>query len=276
MAATTEAETHAHSDDTPDTPDTDPTPTTAPVPAGSGRRLRLPGGVRRAFALVVAAHPRQLVVTAAAVALAAFVGGRPMSEVGLVALTVGLGQAILGWHNDIVDRDADRAAGRTGKPLATGVLEPGSVWFAIACATLALVPVAVANGLVAAAAYLVGLGIALVGNLVLRGGVLSWLPWALSFATYPVFLSYGGLGGQHQGEPPVVEMVVLAALLGVCVHVLRALPGLVQDNRDGRRHLALRVAVRTGATRLLLLTSVATAAVLVGIAITAGTVGLTR
>ena len=54
--------------------------------------------------------------------------------------------------------------------------------------------------------------------------------------------------------------------------MLRALPGLVQDNRDGRRHLALRVAVRTGATRLLLLTSVATAAVLVGIAIAVGNV----
>ncbi|WP_447645297.1 UbiA family prenyltransferase [Nocardioides zeae] len=272
MAATTEAETHAHSDDTPDTTDTDATPAAAPA----GRRLRLPRGVRRALAVVVAAHPRQLVVTAAALALAAFVGGRPMSEVGLVALTVALGQAILGWHNDIVDRDADTAAGRTDKPLATGVLEPGTLWFAIACATLALVPVAVANGLVAAAAYVGGLVVALIGNVVLRGGPLSWLPWALSFATYPAFLSYGGLGGQHQGEAPVVEMVVLAALLGVCVHVLRALPGLVQDNRDGRRHLALRVAVRTGATRLLLLTSVATVAVLAGIAVTAGTVGLTR
>ncbi|MDQ1104847.1 4-hydroxybenzoate polyprenyltransferase [Nocardioides zeae] len=273
MAATTEAETHERSDDT---PDDDSTPAAAPETGAGRRRLRLPGGVRRALALVVAAHPRQLVVTAGAVALAAFVGGRPMSEVGLVALTVALGQAILGWHNDIVDRQVDTAAGRTDKPLATGVLEPGTVWFAIATATLALVPVAVANGLVAAAAYVVGLGIALVGNLVLRGGVLSWLPWALSFATYPVFLSYGGLGGQHQGEPPVVEMVALAALLGVCVHVLRALPGLVQDNRDGRRHLPLRVAVRTGATRLLLLASVATAAVLAGIAITAATVGLTR
>ena len=49
---------------------------------------------------------------AAAVALAAFVGGRPMSEVGLVALTVGLGQAILGWHNDIVDRDFDARVDR--------------------------------------------------------------------------------------------------------------------------------------------------------------------
>ncbi|HEY1133844.1 MAG TPA: UbiA family prenyltransferase [Nocardioides sp.] len=273
MAATTADEAETTPDSTPEDL-TDGSPD-AP-PAAKARRLRVPAGVRRAIALVVASHPKQLVLTAGALALAAFVAGRPMAEVGLVALTVALGQAILGWHNDIVDRATDEAAGRTDKPLATGVLEPGTAWFAIACATLALLPVVVANGLVAAAAYVVGLVVALLGNLVLRGGVLSWLPWAVSFATYPVFLSYGGLGGQHQGEAPVVEMVVLAALLGVCVHVLRALPGLVQDNRDGRRHLALRVAIRTGATRLMLLTGVATVAVLAGIAVTAGTVGLTR
>ena len=45
-------------------------------------------------------------------------------------------------------------------------------------------------------------------------------------------------------------MTVLAALLGVGVHVLRALPGLVADNEDGWRHLPLRLALRTGAPRL--------------------------
>ena len=47
-------------------------------------------------------------------------------------------------------------------------------------------------------------------------------------------------------------MTVLAALLGVGVHVLLALPGPGADNADGRRHLPLRVALRTGAPRLLL------------------------
>ncbi|MDF9716849.1 UbiA family prenyltransferase [Nocardioides sp. ChNu-153] len=260
-------------------PSSSPSPTsTSPsdaAPARARRRIPVPGAVRNALALVVAAHPRQLVLTAAAVALAAFVAGRPVEEVALVGLTVAIGQAVLGWHNDVVDAEADRDAGRAGKPVADGRLDAGTVWFAVAAAVLALVPLSVANGLVAAAAYVGSLVVALLGNLVLRGSVLSWLPWAVSFGLYPVFLSYGGFGGRHEGEPPHLVVVALAALLGVCVHFLRALPGLVQDNRDGRRHLPLRVALRTGASRLLLLSGVATGLVVVGLLVAGATVGLT-
>ena len=53
-------------------------------------------------------------------------------------------------------------------------------------------------------------------------------------------------------------MTVLAALLGVAVHFLLALPDLVDDNADGLRHLPLRVALRIGAPRLLWITIVVT------------------
>ena len=53
------------------------------------------------------------------------------------------------------------------------------------------------------------------------------------------------------GDPPEISITVLAGALGVCVHFLRALPGLVADNRDGFRHLPLRVALKIGAPRLL-------------------------
>ena len=46
-------------------------------------------------------------------------------------------------------------------------------------------------------------------------------------------------------------MTVLAALLGVGMHFLTALPDLVEDNETGVRHLPLRIALRTGAPRLL-------------------------
>ena len=71
-------------------------------------------------------------------------------------------------------------------------------------------------------------------------------------------------------------MVVLAALLGVGVHVLSALPDLVADNEVGYRHLPLRIALRTGATRLLVLGCAYVAVVVVGLAATALTVGLRR
>ena len=71
-------------------------------------------------------------------------------------------------------------------------------------------------------------------------------------------------------------MTVLAALLGVCVHVVVALPGLVADNQDGRRHLPLRIALRTGAPRLLWISLVATGLVLAGLLVAGARVGLTQ
>ena len=69
-------------------------------------------------------------------------------------------------------------------------------------------------------------------------------------------------------------MTVLAALLGVGVHFLRALPGLVDDHEDGWRHLPLRVALRIGAPRLLLIAGAATTFVAAALVVAGLTVGL--
>ena len=203
--------------------------------------------------LVRAAHPRQALLTAVGLAVAAALTGRAGREVALVLATVLVGQAILGWHNDLVDRRRDATRLPSGKPIADGYLEPGTAWFALVCGVLLVVPLSVQNGVTAGAAYLASLAIGLLGNVVLRGGWLSWVPWAAAFALYPDFLSYGGWGGDSTGDPPRTAIVALAAVLGVGVHLLCALPGLVADHEDGMRHLPLRIALRTGATRLLVL-----------------------
>ncbi len=224
--------------------------------------------------LARAAHPLHAVLTALALAGAAVAIGRPLREAGLVAATVLVGQAVIGWHNDLVDRRRDAARDRPGKPIAAGEVDPGNAWFAVACGVLLLVPLALANGLTAGAAYLISVAAALAGNLLLRSSALSWVPWAVSYGLLPAFLSYGGWGGAAEGDPPTVVMSVLAALLGVAVHVLLALPDLVADNEDGLRHLPLRLGLRTGAARLLWIT-VAVAVFLVASLMVAGaTVGL--
>lgn len=258
---------------TPATVATDP-PASVPagVPARPRRRIRdaLP------VLLVRAAHPRQALLTAAALALAAAVAGRPGREVLLVLGTVLVGQTVLGWHNDLLDRERDRRHERTGKPVADGRLDPGTLWFALCCAVLVLVPVAVAGGVLAGACYLGSVVIGCLGNLpsrLLRTGPLSWLPWAAAFALYPAFLSYGGWGGQAEGDPPHLAMVGLAALAGVGVHHLCALWGLVDDHEDGWTYLPLRIGLRLGATRLLIMSLVFLAAVTVALAVVGRQVG---
>lgn len=224
-----------------------------------------------------AAHPRQAVVTALGVGVAAALAGRPTREFLLVIGTVLVGQACLGWFNDLVDRRRDARHDAPGKPVADGRLDPGTVWFVLAVGVFVVVPLAVANGVYAGAAYLISLGVAVLGTWIwIRKGFFSWVPWAASFGLLPAFLSYGGWGGQDNGAPPEILVTVLAAALGIGVHFLRALWGLVPDNADGWTYLPLKLGLRLGASRLLWVSSVYTVAVLVALAFAATSVGLSQ
>lgn len=226
-----------------------------------------------AVLLLLAAHPRDAIGTAIGLGTAAAVTGRPLREVGLVVATVLVGQAIVGWADDLTDRRRDERH-QPDKPLVRG-LDPGTVWFALTCAVLLVVPLAVANGRRAGIAYLAVVAVSAVGDRYLHARVLSFLPWMVSFALYPSFLAYGGWNGVGTTTPPTVAMTALAAALGLGVHLLSALPGLVQDHEEGERSLPMVLALRTGTPRLLLVAGVYTAVVAVGIIVAGRTIGLT-
>ena len=236
-----------------------------------GERLRTSYPV----ALLRAGHPKVALATTAVVAAAAALSGRSTGEVGLVTGTVFVGQLLLGWRNDLADRERDLRHERS-KPLVEGSLDPGALWFASAVAVLLVVPLSIANGTAAGLSHLGLLAIGWFG--LFRASALSPLPWAASYALWPAFLSYGGYGGGWEGAtgtaPPTIEITVVVALLGVGVHFLLALPGLVDDNKDARRHLPLRVALRTGASRLLYLTGAYLVIVCVGLITVAAGAGL--
>jgi 4-hydroxybenzoate polyprenyltransferase len=227
--------------------------------------------------LLRAAHPRQAVLTAVGLAVAAALAGRPSREVLLVLVTVLVGQAVLGWANDLVDRRRDARHALPGKPVADGRLDPGTVWFSLAIGVFLVVPLSVGNGRYAGTAYLLSLAIGLAGQWPrLRRGFFSWVPWAAAYALYPAFLSYGGWGGQTEGAPPEVSVTVLAALLGVGVHLLTALWGLVPDNEDRWTYLPLKLGLKIGASRLLWVAGTYTVVVLVALAFAGTHVGLAQ
>ena len=228
------------------------------------------------MSLVLSCHPLPTVAMTIALTGAAALTGRSGVEVGLVAATVLTGQLTVGWINDIVDRDRDRQVGRQDKPIAMGWVDPGTVVFAAAVATLLVVPLSIANGTAAGVAHLGAVLSAWLYNFWFKRTVLSWLPYAVSFGLLPAFLSYGGLGGGMHGGPPTIAMTVLAALLGIGIHFLNTLPDLVEDKETGVTHLPLRIALRIGAPKLLWISATYTALVGAGIVIAALTVGVSQ
>jgi hypothetical protein len=77
------------------------------------------------------------------------------------------------------------------------------------------------------------------------------LPWAAAYGLLPAFLSYGGWGGRRRANRrPWSSRSGGRCWASRCTSCWR-LPDLVDDNADGLRHLPLRLALRTGARRLL-------------------------
>lgn len=226
--------------------------------------------------LVRAAHAKQAVITALAMGIAAVVTGRPAREAGVILVTVLVGQTMLGWHNDLVDRGRDARHRTEGKPIGQGKLDPGSVWYALVVAFLLLVPLSITTGITAGCIYLGAVAIGMLGNVLGRTGLLSFWSWAVSFAMLPAYLSYGGWGGQAMGSPPETAITVLAALLGVGVHFMRAAWGLVPDHADGWTYLPLKLGLKVGATRLVGLSTAYVVVMVIALAVTGSQVGLSR
>ena len=199
--------------------------------------------------LVLAARPLQGLLIALGVAFAALASGRDWREVGVVFAAVLIGRATFGWLNDVADRERDIAVERQDKVLVREWLHPGN-------------PDLRHRG----GRLLPGAGLdrqrhprrARPPRLGARGQAVQHPDQDHPVVVPAVggelraagpFLAYGGWGGSVHGSAPQPAMVVLAALLGVCIHVLDALPDLVEDNRNGVRSLPLVIALRTGGSR---------------------------
>ncbi|MCL2613871.1 MAG: UbiA family prenyltransferase [Nocardioidaceae bacterium] len=226
--------------------------------------------------LIQASHVKQAITTALIVGGVAAVSGRSAREAGVVTVTVLVGQMMLGWHNDLTDRTRDARHQIAGKPLADGRLEPGTVVYAMVVGLCLLVPLSVTTGITAGCIYLASVAIGMLGNVAFRTGLLSFWSWAVSYAMIPYYLSYGGWGGRAVGSPPEPAIVALAALLGVGVHFMRSVWGLVADHEDGWTYLPLKVALKLGATRLLAIATTYTVVVVVLLAVVGSQVGLSR
>ena len=219
--------------------------------------------------LLRCAHPKLSLLVAVAVGVLAFVDGRPLREAGVAAAATLLVWLLNGLLNDVFDALLDAKGGASGKPIAAGDVPAGNATFVALLLLILAVPVALENGTVAGVSLLGGVLVGYLHNRTLHRTVFSFLGWAVTFALVPAFLAYGGWGGGLHGSPPTWAMTGAAAALGICVHLLTTLPDLVVDNRAGQRSLPLRIALKIGATRLLVLSVLLTAAAIAGIVLVA-------
>ena len=188
-------------------------------------------------ALLGATHPLpSLAVTALATSVAA-AAGRSAGGCVLVAAAVLTGQLSIGWLNDLLDREHDRAAGRRDKPLATGEVSPRQVATACALAVTACVPLSFASGWRAGLAHVVAVAGGWAYDLGLKRTVLSWLPYAVSFGLLAAFITLGLPG--HPAPP--WWLVAGSALLGTGAHFLNVVPDVDDDLAAGIRGLPQRI-----------------------------------
>jgi 4-hydroxybenzoate polyprenyltransferase len=235
-------------------------------------------GVRRSSQrlrdLLRCTHPKQAVFFAAVVGVLAAVDGRPEREYLSAAAAVLVVQLALGLDNDIADQKHDYRAQTAGKPMAEGSVEPSTAGYWMMVLILLAIPLSVQNGAVAGAALLLTLPLGWLHNHRLHRTAYSFVGWVLSFALIPAFLAYGGWAGGMHGSAPTWAVTVAAAAVGFSFHLASTLGDLVADNKSGARNLPLRIALRIGAPRLLVVTIMLSALSLAALVGAVATVGL--
>jgi len=186
--------------------------------------------------LLRAAHPEpSAAVTLAATALA--VGAGLGARAALVTLAVGSGQVSIGWSNDWLDRDRDRAGRRVDKPVAQDQVAARTVLVAAVAALTVCVVASAALGPAAAAAHLVGVGAGWIYNLWAKRTVLSIVPWMVAFGLLPAVVTLT----LPLDRWPAGWIMAAGALLGGGAHLANAIPDLEEDRAAGVEGLPHRL-----------------------------------
>ncbi|TKJ20017.1 UbiA family prenyltransferase [Blastococcus sp. CCUG 61487] len=222
--------------------------------------VRRPGsGTALATALVRATHPGPAVAVTAVATLLAVAAGVGGGRAVLVCLAVLAGQASIGWSNDWLDADRDRAVARPDKPVVQGAVAPSSLRAAALLSVGAAVVLSLALGVVAGVLLLVLVASGWAYNAGLKRTAASVLPYVLGFGALPA-----GVVAAAPGTPSAPWWLVAAGgALGAAAHLANVAPDLEDDLATGVRGLPHRLgAVGSAVTSAVLLLGAAALLVL--------------
>jgi 4-hydroxybenzoate polyprenyltransferase len=195
----------------------------------------------RAWALATHLGPTVAVTTVAE--LLAILAGVPGGRATLVGIAVLAGQVSIGWSNDWLDADRDRAVARTDKPVVQGALRPERLRSAaLASAALAVV-LSLALGLVPGLLLLVLVASGWAYNAGLKRTAASLLPYVTGFGALPA-----GVVAAASGTPVAPWWLITAGgALGAAAHFTNVAPDLEDDLATGVRGLPHRLGARMSA-----------------------------
>lgn len=145
-----------------------------------------------------------------------------------IAITVFLGQLIIGWSNDIYDYEDDLIHNRKFKPLVNGQLTKEEltkttfIFIPIAIIANLIGPLGFKGGLV----YLLGVGCGIAYNFYFKFSILSPLPYFIALAALPASIFYAA------GRTPPLWVLATGSLLGVAFHFANVLKDLNADRES--------------------------------------------
>jgi 4-hydroxybenzoate polyprenyltransferase len=217
------------------------------------------GPVRRGVALARATHLEPALAVSAVAVLLAVAAGVGLGRTVLLGAAVLAGQASIGWCNDWLDADRDRAVSRQDKPVVQGVVTPGTLRTAALAAVAVAVVLSLLLGVVPGLLLLVLVGSGWAYDAGLKRTALSPLPYLNGFGALPA-----GVVAAAPGTPGAPWWLVAAgAALGGAAHVANVAPDVADDLATGVRGLPHRMgpvpsaiagAVLLGGASLLLVT----------------------
>jgi 4-hydroxybenzoate polyprenyltransferase len=207
------------------------------VPAHGARR----GVTPRALAL--ATHPGPAVAVTVVAGLLALAAGVPAGRAALVAAAVLAGQASIGWSNDWLDADRDRAVARADKPVVQGAVAPALLRTLAVGSAAAAVVLSLLLGLAPGLLLLVLVASGWAYNAGLKRTAVSVLPYVTGFGALPA-----GVVAAAPGAPQAPWWLVTAgAALGAAAHLANVAPDLEDDLATGVRGLPHRLGARGAA-----------------------------
>lgn len=200
-----------------------------------------PSALMRALAL--SCHPIPTLAVTALTAGLAGLAGLPLGRGVLVTAAIFTGQLSIGWSNDYIDAERDRAVRRSDKPVASGQVTPRAAGVAGLVALVATISLSAALGWPGGAATVLATACGWLYNLGLKATIASFLPYAVAFGMLPAVATLSALPPRW----PAPWAMTAGGLLGVAAHLANVLPDLREDADTGIRGLGHRLGARASA-----------------------------